>query len=421
MSNSGLALQFFVQLGIILTTCRLVGWVGKKYFAQPQAVGEMFAGVLLGPTVLGNFFPQLYQLLFPTQILISGVQVPHPSMQVLYVISQLGLVLYMFYVGLDFDLHKTYENRKFAFSVSLSGFIAPLLAGMIFGIIQSNNRLFFIEGASPLAIGLFVGSAMCITAFPLLARILEERKLTGSTIGIISLSAAAINDAIAWCLLSIVLAIAQTSSSDLLLTLSGTVLFAILMLTLGKHLLTLLEAWRIKRQEVTQTITAAVMLVLLASAYFTDYIGIHCAFGAFLAGICIPKGEISRTIAKNIETIGPVLLLPLYFTYSGLNTQVGLINSPVLFWLTLLICLIAVVSKVMPCYMAARLAKETKKTSLQIGILMNTRGLIELIILNIGLEAGLITPTFFSMMVIMAIATTAMTGPLFNLVQKKLT
>lgn len=418
MKDVDLAIHFFLQLALILAVCRFVGYLGRRFLGQAQVVGEMLAGVIIGPSVVGAFFPQFEAWLFPKELLIDGVITRHPSMQILYVVSQLGLVLYMFCVGLEFNVGLLKKKSASAFSVSASGIVFPFLLGGTASFALHGDGTYFPENISHVSAALFLGAAMCITAFPMLARILYERGITKTSMGTLALAAAAFDDGFAWCLLAVVLAITKGSATIAIVALGGAFIFAVVMFVIGRKLLAHLESWTQREGEVTQPILGVVMIVLLLGAWFTDAIQIYAVFGAFIVGVCMPRGLLNETLKRTIDNLSTVLLLPLFFTYSGLNTQISLLNSPLLWAVTGMLCLIAIAGKGVGCMIAARFAGESWRNAAAIGTLMNARGLIELIILNFGLQAGVITPTLFTMMVLMAIITTLMASPLFEKIMK---
>jgi len=261
---------------------------------------------------------------------------------------------------------------------------------------------------------LFLGASMSITAFPMLARIIVERGLTGTTVGALSLAAGAIDDAAAWCVLALVLASFANNPQIALLAIGGSILLVAVLFTLGKYLLRAI-ATRAERSEKDNHLMFGWMLVLLMlAAWYTDSIGIYAVFGAFVLGSAIPRGKFTESLRAKIEPLTTSLLLPLFFIYSGLNTRFDLVNDAGLWLVALAVLSAAVIGKTGACYLAARCCGETHRESLGVGALMNARGLMELIILNIGLERGLITPTLFTIMVFMAIATTLMATPMFN-------
>lgn len=418
MTDVDLAIKFFAQLTVILIACRVVGYIGKRFLNQAQVVGEMLAGVLLGPSLIGTFFPNVEGWLFPKMMTVvqNGAEfsIRHPSMSILYVASQLGLVLYMFVVGLEFDVSALRKRGSSAFFVSASGILAPLLLGGVLSLAIADRASLFAPHISPLNGALYMGAAMSITAFPMLARILYEKRIIHTSMGTLALAAGAFDDAVAWILLAVVLAFAKSEPTYVYLALGGGVVFVASMLTIGRRALVHLSSWSEKVGGVTHSVLAVTCIILLIGAFITDTIGIYAVFGAFVVGASMPKGDFAKQIGQKLGDLTSVVLLPMFFVFSGLNTKVNLINSPALWGLAILIILVAIIGKGGACTLAARLSGETWRDSAAIGTLMNSRGLMELIILNIGLQNGVITQTLFTIMVLMALVTTIMASPIFD-------
>jgi Kef-type K+ transport system membrane component KefB len=404
VSDSALAALLFVQLTVVLATCRGLGWLFAR-LRQPLVVAEMVAGFLLGPSFFGLVAPQLQSRLFAPS-----------SLHTLYVLSQLGLVLYMFSVGLEFriDLVKRYWRR--ALAVSAAGIAAPfMLGGALAVVILRTGGLFGAE-VRPVHGVLFLGAAMSITAFPVLARIISERGIAGTTIGSISLAAGAMDDAAAWIIVAIVLS-SFTGSAALAAAAGGGAVLYVAVVFLGvRRLLITLAAAAEPTDSVGAALLVTVLCLLAASAWFTDAIGIHSVFGAFVLGVAVPRGVLARTLHRITEPLTMALLVPLFFVYSGLNTRLLLLDSPALWAMAAAVFATACAAKGLACWGAARLSGAPQRQALAIATLMNTRGMVELILINIGLQRGLITPTLFVILVIMAIGTTVMAGPLFSLI-----
>jgi Kef-type K+ transport system membrane component KefB len=370
----------------------------------------MVAGVLLGPSLLGWLAPSVSAYLFPKA-----------SMPVLFSAAQVALVLYMFTVGMDFDLGLLRSRTRSAVFVSGAGIAVPFALGALIarGLLARGEGGLFGAGIAPLQGVLFMGAAMSITAFPVLARIIQEQGIAKTALGTLVLAAGSMDDAAAWCLLAIVLSAFGGSASLALLAVGGGLLFALAMLGPGRRLLAPLGPRAERDGSVSAgTFTRVLVLVMLA-AFLTDAIRIYAVFGAFLTGAAMPRGRFVEDLKRRIEPLTVGFLLPLFFVYSGLNTRIGLLTSPSLILLTLVVVLAACAGKGIACWAAARVSGESGRDALATGILMNARGLMELIILNIGLERGIITPTLFTMMVLMALATTLMATPLFRLVYRR--
>jgi Kef-type K+ transport system membrane component KefB len=419
MSNFELALKLFLQMTVILGTCRLISLIGRRYLGQTEVVCEMIAGVLLGPSLLGLISPAAKEWLFPSArlLLASGKSIPNPSMSIIFAISQIGIVLYMFLIGLEFNTDLIKGRLRSAGLVSGAGILVPFVLGGALALLIRGNGDLFAGGLSPFAAALYLGASMSITAFPMLARMLHERGIAKTPLGTLALAAGSMDDAIAWCLLAVVLASLQANAAIALLAIGGGVAYVGFMLLGGRHLLRRVFLGRMRRDGgVTMQTLTLLLAVVMFCAWFTDAIGIYAIFGGFIAGTVMPRGAFAEQVRQKIEFLTTSFLVPTFFVFSGLNTQLGLVNSLNLWLITGVIIAIAVVGKGVACTLAARVAGENWREAATIGTLMNARGLMELIILNIGLEKGVITPTLFTMMVIMAIVTTLMTSPLFHLI-----
>ena len=399
------SVHFFLQLAVILLACRVVGWLGQRLLGQPQVVGEMIAGVILGPSLLGLLLPDLQLALFPKE-----------TRNVLYSGAQLGVGLYMFMVGLTLQLDHFRSKAKSAAAVSAAGIIAPfILAAVITPWLLKVDGL-FTAGISQANATLFMGACIALTAFPMLARIINERGLANSSLGTLSLTAGAFDDATSWCVLAVVLATFGGGAGVAVLAIGGAAIYVAFMLRYGRRLLEPLGRAVEAKGEMSITVLAITMMLFCLSAFVMDAIGIHAIFGGFLLGACMPRGLFVEELKRKVEPLAVVLLLPMFFTYSGLNTRMDMVNSVELLLIALGILAVSVLAKFGACWAAARLAGEDNRTALGIGALMNSRGLMELIIINIGLQKGIIGPTLFSMLVLMAIVTTMMAGPVFELV-----
>lgn len=402
LTNFQLSVLFFLQLAFILGVCRAVGWLARL-IKQPQVVGEMIAGVLLGPSLFGLFFPEAQAWMFPKQ-----------SMTILFAVSQVGMSIYMFLVGMEFRQELLHARLRSAVSVSLGGMVVPFALGALIAVWLVKQPGFFGERTHLPDAALFLGASMAITAFPMLARIIYERGLSGTTLGTLALAAGAIDDGAAWCVLAVVLASFDHSWSIAVKAIGGGIGYAIFVLTIGRRLMAYLGAKAERAGKITEPMLAFTLMLVMVGSWFTDTVGIYAVFGAFILGVAMPRGLFTREMQRLLEPLTVALLLPLFFTYSGLNTRLDLVDTPRLLGIALLILAAACLGKGGACYAAARWHGEDNRTALAIGTLMNARGLMELIILNIGLQHGVITPTLFSMMVLMAITTTLMAAPLFE-------
>jgi Kef-type K+ transport system membrane component KefB len=263
---------------------------------------------------------------------------------------------------------------------------------------------------------LFLGACIALTAFPMLARIINERGLSDSALGTLSLTAGAFDDAASWCVLAIVLAVFGAGPGVAILAIGGGLLFAAFILLFGRRLLAPLGAAVERRGEMSHTVLAFTLVLFCLSAFIMDAVGIHAIFGGFILGTAMPRGLFVAELKRKVEPVAVVMLLPMFFTYSGLNTRMDMVNSPDLLLIAAGVLVASIAAKGLACYAAARLCGEDNSTAMGIGALMNSRGLMELIIINIGLQKGIIGPTLFSMLVMMAIVTTVMASPLFELV-----
>jgi Kef-type K+ transport system membrane component KefB len=407
MSDFEISVLLFIQLAVILAVVRLVG-LGAKKIGQPQVVGEMIAGVVLGPSLLGLFAPGVQQRLFPQQ-----------SLTIIYVVAQVGVVIYMFLVGAKFQLGLIRGRMRSAASVSAAGIVVPFVLGGMVGLLLLGDATFFDPNVSKLEAMLFLGAAISITAFPMLARIIYERGLAGTSLGTLALAAGAIDDVSAWCLLAVVLASFSGNATIALLAIGGGIFYALLVLVTGKRLLARFGEVAEHRGGLTGPMLSFVLMLVMAGAWFTDVIGIYAVFGGFIMGLAMPRGVVTRDLQLSLEPVATNFLLPLFFVFSGLNTQLGLVVTPELWGVTLLIIIVATLGKGVACWGAARLNGESNREAMSIGALMNARGLMELILLNIGLQRGIITPTLFTIMVIMAIVTTLMATPIFERVYQR--
>jgi len=411
MTNFQLSILFFLQVAAILVACRAVGLLVKR-FGQPQVVGEMIAGVVLGPSLLGWAFPDAMAWLFPRSTPTGG---PYPLMTVLYCIAQLGLVLYMFVMGVEFDVDLLRKKARSAITVSAAGIITPMALGVALAWMWYGKHGLFTDGASRSETMLFMGAAMSITAFPMLARIIFERGMSGTALGTLALAAGATDDALAWCILAVVLASFKDDATIAMWALGGGVAYVMFVFAVLRPLLGSLERRARDNATLASLMFPLMLTLLMCGAWFTDWVGIYAVFGAFILGMAVPRGAFALALRQRIEPLTVTLLLPFFFVNSGLNTRFTLINSWSIVGIAAVVLLCACLGKGVACYLGARLHGESRRDAAAVGALMNSRGLMELIIINIGLERGLITPTLFSILVIMAIVTTLMATPLFEL------
>jgi Kef-type K+ transport system membrane component KefB len=393
-----------LQIVVICTAARALGWLFARLH-QPRVVGEIIAGILLGPSLLGWLAPADMARLFPPQ-----------GLGALYSLSQVGLLLFMFQVGLEMDLGKLRKMGRAVVLTSNVSILVPFVSGAVLAL--ALHRSLSDPSVPVAAFALFMGTAMSVTAFPVLARILAERNMLQSSVGSIAISCAAVDDITAWCLLALLTAMVRTGAgAPLVFTLGGLAVYAAVMLTLVRPLLARSRAFEGEKPS-TDALVVAVMVAFL-SAWATEWLGVHALFGAFFAGAILPRGEgLRRSVAGRLKFVNTVLLLPLFFAFTGLRTSVGLLDGWALWLYCALILTVAVTGKLLGCMVSVRLSGMTWREAVSVGLLMNTRGLVELVILNVGLDLGVITPTVFSMMVLMALVTTFMTTPLLDLLSR---
>ncbi|MCE7059294.1 cation:proton antiporter [Dyadobacter sp. CY343] len=395
-----------LQIITIILVARVFGWFCKK-IGQPTVIGETAAGLFLGPSLVGTFFPEFSAFLFPKA-----------SLSNLQFLSQIGLILFMFIIGMELDLKVLKTKAKEAIVISHASIVLPFALGV--GLALMLYQEFAPAGISFLSFSLFTGIALSVTAFPVLARIVQERGLSKTRLGMMVITCAATDDITAWCILAAVIAIVKAGSFvSSLYTILLAIAYVLVMLNVVKPFLKRLGDHYDYKEGLTKPVVAIFFVVLLASAYSTEVIGIHALFGAFMAGVIMPSNHKFRNIfIEKVEDVSMVLLLPLFFVFTGLRTQVGLLNDPYLWKVTGIIMLAAVAGKFIGSAVAARFVKQSWRDSLIIGSLMNTRGLMELVVLNIGYDIGVLSPQIFTMMVIMALLTTCMTGPALDLIDR---
>ena len=395
-----------IQIIAVLLMVRLFGFL-FKHIGQPGVIGEIVAGIVLGPSVLGYFFPDVFQALFPPESLTN-----------LELLSQVGLVLFMFVIGMELDFSVLKNKINETLVISHAGILVPFFLGIV------ASYWIYEEYAAAqtafLPFALFIGISMSITAFPVLARIIQERNMTKTSLGTLAIASAANDDVTAWCLLAVVIAIAKAGTfASALYAIGLTALYIIIMFMVVRPFLKKVGEVYANQEVINKTFVALILLILIISSTLTEIIGIHALFGAFMAGVVMPPSiGFRKVMMEKVEEIALVFFLPLFFAFTGLRTEIGLINSPALWGVCLLLITVAVAGKLGGCAVAARLVGESWKDSFTIGTLMNTRGLMELVALNIGYEMGVLPPSIFVILVIMALVTTFMTTPLLHLVER---
>ncbi|MDR1368723.1 MAG: cation:proton antiporter [Dysgonamonadaceae bacterium] len=396
--------MLLLQMIAILFTARVFGLIFIK-MGQPSVIGEIIAGIVLGPSVLAHFFPEVSTFLFSQE-----------TFDNISILSQIGLILFMFVIGMELDISEVRKKMKETLLISHAGIIVPFFCGILAAYWTYSN---YASGTTPfVSYALFIGVAMSITAFPVLARILQEKGLTKSHLGTLSLASAANGDVTAWCLLAAVIAIAQSGTfAGAIYTILFSAIFLVFMFFVIRPFLNIIGNIYRNKEVITKTIVAFMLLVLIISAYVTEVLGVHALFGAFMAGVVMPSNpKFRKILTEKVEDISLSIFLPLFFVSTGLKTQIGLIGTTEE-WITCLVfILFAVIGKVLGTAFAARITGEPWKDSWSLGALMNTRGLMELIVLTIGYEMGILPQAIFVMLVLMTLATTVMTGPLMNLI-----
>lgn len=394
------------QIITIIIAARFMGWLCNK-IGQPAVIGEMIAGILLGPSLLGHLAPGFSEALFPAS-----------SLGNLQVLSQIGLIFFMFIVGMELDLKVLRNKANDAVVISHASIIMPFALGM--GLSYFLYRQFAPENVQFLSFALFIGIAMSITAFPVLARIVQERGIHKTRLGTIVITCAAADDITAWCMLAAVIAIVKAGTMlSAIYTIALAVLYVVLMIKVVRPFLHRVGNLSASKGTINKPFVAIFFLTLLLSSVATEVIGIHALFGAFMAGAVMPEDNKFRSVfIEKIEDVSQILLLPLFFVFTGLRTEIGLLDDLQLWKYTFLIIVVAVAGKFAGSMVAARVVGQNWRDSMMIGALMNTRGLMELVVLNIGYDLGVLTPKIFAMMVIMALFTTFMTGPVLTLINK---
>jgi Kef-type K+ transport system membrane component KefB len=397
-------LHVLLALVVIIVTARLIGAVFRRIH-QPPVIGEVVGGILLGPSLLGMVSPSAYAALLPAQ-----------TAPFLAVIAQLGVILYMFIVGLHLDLNVVQASGRAALAISHASIVCPFVLGVALAL-----PLYPLAGESATftSFALFMGVSMSITAFPVLARILSDKDLHRTQLGMLALTCAAVDDVTAWCLLALAVGLSQASLSAGLVTIALTIAYIAFMYVVVRPLIVrgLPRLERMRRLDDDRL--AVVFVLLLLSALATEAVGVHSIFGAFLLGAMVPhSGVLARDVTDRLDGVVRVLFLPAFFAFTGMRTQIGLLSSWQEWMLCLLIIAIATVGKFGGTYAAARFVRLSTVDSAALGLMMNTRGLVELIVLNVGLDVGAISPRLFTMLVIMALVTTFVTTPALDLLMR---
>ncbi|WP_444950037.1 cation:proton antiporter [Micromonospora ureilytica] len=402
MTPSELAPRFFIAVAVILLFCKLVSWLLGKV-GQPPVVSEMLAGVLLGPSLLGLLWPGAQAALFPA-----------PLLPILYVVGQVGLVLFMFQAGYAFTSHRVTGLAGTAGAVSLAGVAAPLVLGILLVVGMAGFVPIRTDGVSLGVSAAFVGVALAITAFPMLARIITERGHTGTRHGLLALASGAIDDMVAWIMLAAVLAFASGSVGPALVCAGGALLFGAALWLGGRRVAGFVMGLPGDRARLLGTVA-----LLFLVAWYTDEIGLYAVFGAFAVGVVMPRSGKTDKVVDTLTPIAATVFLPLFFTYSGLRTEFALLGNLAVLGFAAACVAVAIVGKFGACWAAARMRGEPNGVALRVGALMNARGLMQLIALNVGLEAGIVNPSLFTVLVVVALVTTLMTTPLLTWIERR--
>jgi len=400
-------LHLLLALAVVVATARIVGGV-FTLLRQPAVIGEVAGGIMLGPSLLGMYFPEAYAVLLPPE-----------TVPLLSVVAQLGVVLYMFIVGLELDLQILRTSGHATLAISHASIVVPLVFGVLlaFGLYGP----FANHGISFTPFALFLGVSLSVTAFPVLARILGDKGLSKTPLGMLALTCAAIDDVTAWCLLAFVVSITQTTGQEAIVTLGLTIAYILLMMGIVRPLTARLVPG-VERGALNQSGLALVCVALLVSALATEFIGIHAIFGAFLLGAVIPhESRLAADVTGRLDDLVRVMFLPAFFALTGMRTEIGLLNTWQDWAICLVIIVIATAGKFGGTFVAARVAGLPRSDSAVLGVLMNTRGLVELIVLNIGLDVGVLSSGLFTMLVLMAVVTTFMAGPALDLLMRRKT
>lgn len=395
-----------IQIIVILFACRIFATIFNA-MGQPSVMGEIVAGIMLGPSFLGYFWPQVSAHLFPPG-----------SMEAVHLLSQIGLILFMFVIGLEVDFSSLKNKMNETLVISHCGILMPFLLGILvsYGVYERYAA----STTSFLPFALFIGISMSITAFPVLARIIQEKGYTHTPLGVLTIASAANDDITAWCLLAVVIAITKAGSfGSSLFTILLTAIYLLLMFGVVRPFFGTLSKRFTTRETINKNFVSFIFLTVLLSSCITEFIGIHALFGAFMAGVVMPYTHgFRRILIDKVEDITLAFFLPLFFAYTGLNTNVLLINSPEMWLVCGMFIIVAITGKFGGCSIAARLVGESTHDSLIIGMLMNTRGLMELVALNIGYELGVLPKSIFAVLIIMSLVTTFMTVPCLNVIKR---
>jgi Kef-type K+ transport system membrane component KefB len=392
-----------LQMTTVLLTALVFGWIARK-LGQARVIGEIIGGIFLGPSVFGRIAPHASASLFPPS-----------SLGPFDVLSTVGLILFLFLIGSQLEYEHLRRHKTTATLTSAMSIVLPFLIAV--AVAPSLRVRFSPSGVGSLPFALFLGVSMSITAFPVLARILEERQMQSTSLGTTALMCAAVDDVSAWILLAIALTLIPHSGQSMGLPYR--------LLWLGMYLTVMvggvrpLGKWFVRRRKtiaLSYEVMGIIVALVLGSAAATEAIGVHPLFGAFLAGVCFPRIQHwQSTLRTRLDTVVSVLLLPFFFALTGMRTRLDLLHGVDMWFWTAVVLVVAVVGKMGGAVLAARWTGQTWKSAWALGALLNTRGLVELIVLNIAYNAHVFSPALFTMLVVMALTTTMMTTPILNL------
>jgi Kef-type K+ transport system membrane component KefB len=399
-------LHLLIALVVVILAARICGAICKRVH-QPPVIGEIIAGLVLGPSLLGRAAPGVMQSLLPVSVA--------PALSI---IAQIGIILFMFLVGVQLDLSRLPKKLHSTTAISLGSILLPFVLGC--GVARWLFVRYSTGHVSFMVFALFVGVSLSVTAFPVLARILTDRGLQESPLGIIALTCAAADDVAAWCLLAVVVAIANADAGGAVRTLALTAVYVGGMLWIVRPLISRAIRASDRKAYASQPVMSVVIIALLLSALATEAAGIHAIFGAFLLGAIVPHDSIvARNVVHKLQDIVVVFFLPTFFALTGLRTEIGLMSTPMDWVLCGVITVTATLGKFGGTFAAARITGSSARDAASLGILMNTRGLMELIVLTVGLDMGVLSPTLFTMFVIMAVVTTLATTPVLDLLNRQ--
>ena len=410
-SNLSLATQFFLQLAVVLLACHLVGALFQR-LGQPHVVGQMVAGMLLGPSGLGLLFPETQAWLFPSTLtLTGGLEITHPTRVTHYIISQVAVALYMFVVGMTFDTSILADHAREAGIVATVGSVLPVLAGCALGVWLAADARLFGETTNVWQTTVFLAAAISVAALPVLARIVEEAGLLGTRTGTIALASAVVDDVIAWTLLAIAVAAHRGNPVLAAITAGGTIAYVAVIAVVGRPIFGRLSAWGLRGRVIRPELPIIVLLLVMLCAWYTELIGVYAVFGAFIAGLAVPRGQLVEELRGRVMPLTSGLMLPLFFVYAGMDVQLRAIDSLALAGIAVVVILVAFLSKAGACSVASRMAGASWRDAAGLGFLMNARGLTGLVLIGIGLQEGILTVAGYTILAVTVLLTTLAVAP----------